>query len=191
MKDQDESKVDGIERRDHFRVMDVLPVIMRKLEAPVEPLRSRILRGFVPENEICPGQTEPGFQGQISPDIRRMLERIENKLNRILEKLQIPMEDTACIPEQPACLSAIGIRLKAPEGFNVNDIVEIKLRIKLQIPVWLLLYGHIARMVPGEEGSLDAAVSFFDLDEEIHESLIRYTLQKQREMIRKERGYVD
>lgn len=191
MKDQDEGKLDGIERRNHFRVMDLLPVIMRKLEAPEVLPRSRILRGFVPENEICPEPTESDAQDPLGTDVRRRLERMETKINQILEALQIPIEDAACIQEQPACLSATGIRLKVPEGFDLDDVVEIKLRIKLQIPVWLLLYGHIARMVPAEDGSIECAIAFFDLDEELHELLIRYTLQKQREMIRKERGYAD
>jgi hypothetical protein len=191
MKEQEDSKADCVERRDHFRVMDALPVIIRKLEALPEPMRAKILRGFVPEHEIQVSTETLDALGGISSDLRRILERMETKINQILEKLQIPTEDIPCTPEQPVCLSATGIRFKAANGFNLNDLVEIKLRITLQAPTWLLLYGQITRMVPGDDGGIETAVAFFELSEEIREMLIRYTLQKQREMIRKERGYSD
>jgi len=177
------------EKRTHFRVEDVLPVSVRKVEGAGQCLKSRMVRGFFPGCGVPTFEDSNEDDASIPPALRKMLFQIDTKLNLILEKLYLSGEEMVCVDSRPVSLSASGIRLCTKAGFALGDLAEVKLLVLSEGAAWLVLYGRVARLAPSECGGQDTAIAFTEMEDEVREALIRYTLRRQRELIRKERGY--
>jgi c-di-GMP-binding flagellar brake protein YcgR len=54
-------------------------------------------------------------------------------------------------------------------------------------PVGILTHGKVVKMQETGNGEYDVGLSFVDIDEEVRDAIIQYTLKRQREIIRKQR----
>jgi hypothetical protein len=184
----DDVSASAPEKRAHFRVDDVLPVIVRKVQPEGECTNSRVFRGmFRGLSSTILEETEENQQLPVA--LRRMLAQIDAKLNLILEKLFLTRDEFGQAERRPVCLSAAGVRLQTAVELAVGDMAEITVMVMTEGATWLVLYGRVARTVATDCGEREIAVAFLDMEEDVREILIRYTLQRQREIIRKERGY--
>jgi hypothetical protein len=176
------------ERRRYFRVDDVLPVLVRKVTGDLHCLKARVFQGLVcavPAN--IPG--EELLDDTIPPGLMRLLLNINAKLDFVIDHLFLQAEGVAKAESRRVSLSAAGLGVHCGEPFALGDTMEVKLMLPLNAPVWVLLYGQVSRCSPVECGGHDLAVDFFDMDEEVRSVLNQYTLKRQREIIRKEKGY--
>jgi PilZ domain len=175
------------EKRAYFRVDDVLPLIVRRLDpATGIGLKSRVIPGFGVGLTNFVGD-DSAENESIPPALQAMLMQIDNKLNLILEKLFLADAELAHVESREISISAAGMRFKAWESVNVGDTVEIKLLILSQEAIWLVLFGMVKRMEPVEGGVNEVAIEFLEMEESVQEALIRYTLRRQGEIIRKQR----
>jgi c-di-GMP-binding flagellar brake protein YcgR len=176
------------ERREYFRVEDVLPLKVKRVRENTEFVRSRVFSGFFSGFGIsC--LCEDGPDESISPHLWKLLVDMNTKLGLILDKLYLDGEGLAKAESRQVSLSASGIRFPTREEFSVGDFVEVKMLIPVHPPAWIVVYGNVARLCGLAEGAFEVAVDFIEMDDEVRDVINYYTLKRQREMIRRQRGY--
>lgn len=168
------------ERREFFRIDDIIAISARKI-CPVEKKASRITRGEIIELSEF-DQPDPS----ISPKLWRLLNEINGKLNMILKILDKDYKDMVDYRYQKVNLSAGGIRFISDEPVSKGDIMEVMMQLNTCPPLNIITYGEVVR-VNEKDSKYEVALSFKDAEDEIKEAILRYTLQRQREIIKKER----
>lgn len=173
------------ERREYFRVTDVLPITAKKIENMVGK-KSRVLSGAY----SCLANVtvaEDLNDGIVNPRLIRMLCEMNAKLDLILEKLAGNQDEPGAAEAQEVSLSASGVSFGTPEELAVGDLVEVKMLLPLHPPVWLVLYGNVTRMVREESEKYKVGVQFIEMEDETRDVLSYYTIKRQREIIMKQR----
>ncbi len=185
MADGVEAKESCTERREYFRVTDVLSIVVKKIENMVGK-KARILSGFF----SCLANVnvaEDLNDGKINPKLVQMLCEMNAKLDLILEKLSGNREEPGNVEPQEVSLSASGISFHTPDEFSLGDLVEVKMLLPLRPPTWIVLYGNVSRVVMEEDGGHEVAVHFGEMEDEARNLLSYYTIKRQREIIMQQR----
>lgn len=168
------------DRREFFRIDDMIAISARKI-FPVEKKSSRITRGEIIELSEF-DRPDPS----INPKLWRLLNEINGKLNMILKILDKDYKDMVDYRYQKVNLSAGGIRFISDEPVSKGDIMEVMMKLNTCPPLNIITYGEVVR-VNEKDSKYEVALSFKDAEDEIKEAILRYTLQRQREIIKKER----
>ncbi len=166
------------ERREFFRIDDIIAISARKI-CPVEKKASRITKGEIIELSEF-DQPDPS----ISPKLWRLLNEINEKLNLLLQGLEKDYKGVYEPRYQKVNLSAGGIRFISDEPVSKGDIMEISMRLNTCPPLDIITYGEVVR-VSERNSKYEIAISFKDTENEIRETILRYTLQRQRELLKK------
>jgi len=167
------------ERREYFRVKDVLQVAVKKLP-PFSVLPSSRVVGYpvsIASDVVVAPET-------VDPFIVRQFQAIHQKLDAILEYLCLDKLGFVDMEYQEVDLSAGGIRFSSPEKFEEGDIVEIKLVLPTAPPFYIICYGVVKRCTNCAEKS-ELAVEFTNMSEDIRSIIMKYVLQRQRQDIRR------
>lgn len=169
--------------RQYFRVDDAFPVDLRKVEnIPIK--RSRVFLGYPAEREDAeveaPDET-------ISPKLWKLLTDINTKLSLILEKLQFDDEGFVKAEVRHVNVSASGIKFRIDEKVDVGDTVEIKMLLPTCPPTGIITYGSVVRSKDLGNNQYEVALHFTDIEDEVRDEIIQYTLKRQRELIRRQR----
>ncbi len=167
------------ERREFFRIDDIISITARRI-TPDKKGPSRIIYGEL----INPYEFEEP-DPSINPKLWRLLTEINTKLNILMERLN-PVDDRALPVQQRVNISAGGIRFVTDEEVSRGDMMEIKMLLPTCPPLNIITYGEVVRAVE-KDGRYEVALSFRETEEEVREAILRYTLQKQRELLRKKR----
>ncbi len=171
--------ITGEERRSFFRVDDAFPIKIKKIDK--KPLLSRFLTYYAPskQNSI---ETE-----YYDDAIMRSLLEINRKLDYLINTIILKEEGLSFEEIKPVNISASGIRLEMEEKAEVGDVVELKMVLPSHPPVALVTYGEVVRVDEKEVNGktiYDTAVKFTEMSEEIRDEIIRYTLKREREIIK-------
>lgn len=170
--------------RQFFRVDDAFPVDLRKIEGTIPVKRSRVFFGYpVERNE----QEVEAPDETISPRLWKLLTDINTKLSLILEKLQFDEEGFINAEVRHVNVSASGIRFRTDKKVEVGDTVEIKMLLPTCPPTGIITYGSVVRSRDLGDGKYEVALHFTDIEDEVRDEIIQYTLKRQRELIRKQR----
>ncbi|MFN3480715.1 MAG: PilZ domain-containing protein [Thermodesulfovibrionales bacterium] len=169
--------------RQYFRVDDAFPVDLKKVEnIPIK--RSRVFLGYPAERENveveAPDET-------ISPKLWKLLTDINTKLSLILEKLQFDEEGFIKAEMRHVNVSASGIKFRVDEKVEIGDTVEIKMLLPTCPPTGIITYGSVVRSKDLGNGQYEVALHFTDIEDEVRDEIIQYTLKRQRELIRRQR----
>lgn len=169
--------------RQYFRVDDAFPVDLKKVEnIPIK--RSRVFLGYPAEREEAevdaPDET-------ISPKLWKLLTDINTKLSLILEKLQFDEEGFIKAEVRHVNVSASGIKFRVDEKVDIGDTVEIKMLLPTCPPTGIITYGSVVRSKDLGNGQYEVALHFTDIEDEVRDEIIQYTLKRQRELIRRQR----
>ncbi len=186
MKKSDTPQVGPGERRNFFRVDDILPVIDKKIDLDISCIKARVLFGlqFPGEPAIYP---ENPPDPSVSPALWKILLDIHNKLNLVLDALHPEVQCLSQAKNTPVSLSASGLRFTTDSPYQMGDLLEVRILLHLQYPLWLVLYGHVVKKTSLSESLQDVAIRFCDMDEEIRDKISQYCLKRQREIIREQR----
>jgi hypothetical protein len=190
MDDDERSRDAGSERRKYFRVDDILPVVVKIVDGDRSRVKAKICSGFSP-GVGCRMTHEEVHDERIPLRLWEMLVDIQTKLGLILEKLFQQSEGLTQAECKPVTLSAAGIGLLTRETFVLEQFVEVQMLLTIHSPVWFVVYGEVTRFVAMESGENEVAIRFADMDDDIRDMINFYTLKRQRELIRKQRGYGD
>lgn len=170
------------QKRSYFRVDDAFPVEAKRLKDDAPYKKSKIFRGYdveTPDLDL-PDET-------INPRLWQMLVDINAKLTMILDRLNFESEGFKKSEEKMVNLSASGIRFTTNEKVVPGDKLEVKMLLPTGPPVGIVTYGDVIRANEIRDGQYEVSLHFSDMDEEVREEIIRYAINRQREMIRKER----
>lgn len=187
MQDQGEAKECLNERRDYFRVNDVLPILVRKVES-MAGKKSRILSGYLAGLVNSSHQEDPN-DGTVNPKLWKMLCEMNSKLDLILEKLFSSEEMLGCPEAKEVSLSASGVSFGFPTELSLGDLMEVKMLLPMHPPVWIVLYGNVSRVTTEGMGEYNVAVKFTEIEDEVRDVLSYYTIKRQREIIVKQRSF--
>ncbi len=170
------------EKRSYFRVDDTFPVEVRKIRDDIPHRKSKIFRGYDVEKADIELPDE-----NINPKLWQLLVDINTKLTMILDRLRFESEGFKRGEEKLVNLSASGMRFTMNEKVMPGDKLEIKMLLPTGYPVGIVTYGNVVRTNDIGDGLYEVSVHFSDMDEEVREEIIRYAINRQRELIRKER----
>lgn len=183
MVDDAEAKECFTERREYFRVTDVLPIILKKVEN-MAGKKSRVLSGHFSGLAVA-SCSEDLLDGSINPKLVRMLCDMNSKLDLILDKLFSASEEIANAEAKEVSLSVSGVSFSISTRLDQGDLIEIKMFLPLHPPVWILLYGKVARVRDLDNDQYEVALQFTDVEDEVMDILSYYTIKRQREVIMK------
>lgn len=178
---------DGLrERREYFRVNDVLPILVKKVENMVGK-KSRIISGYF-AGLGSTNHAEDLSDATINPKLAKMLCEMNSKLDLIIEKIFSGEETLGCPEAKEVCLSATGVSFGFPNELNLGDLTEVKMLLPMHPPVWIVLYGNVVRVTTEGMGEYNIAVKFNEMEDEVRDLLSYYTIKRQREIIVKQRA---
>lgn len=116
------------------------------------------------------------------------LSRIEEKLDRVLEKLDPESRSEEMVAYGTAQnISGAGVKLILEEALEAGQLVLISLSVPGFSIGFLQAYGEVVRVAPSkgrDQGSFETSIKFLAISEEEREKLIAYAFQKQRQVIR-------
>jgi hypothetical protein len=171
----DPSRADQVEQREAFRINDTLPIAVHKIEGEEGSSGPERDLNLPFENPTSDLEKE-----NISPQLWKMLVHINQKLDRILERIPV---DLLSAPAQPVNLSSSGIKVKVKKSFGLDEPVRIKMLLPTLPVKELLISGRVMRIKALPEGEYEVALHFQDLDDTVKNEIIRYTLNQQRKTI--------
>jgi hypothetical protein len=188
MEQDDQAKSANEERRKYFRVDDVLPVVIKRIEDDPAKTKAMVCPGFFPGFGHAAAYDKPP-DASVHPQLWDLLLEINSKLNLVLEKLCFENEGLTRAESKQVSLSAAGIRIRTRARYDLGATLEVQMLINTTGPVWVVVYGEVARLVDLADGECEVAINFFDMEDDVRDLINLYTLKRQREIIRKQRGY--
>lgn len=200
-------------RRENFRIDDLLATSVQKIESGVLPM-ARIIPVALSDSGRLGGGLQP-FPHEIDPSFALMLLEANAKLDLLFEFHRLPRSgeekdlkpsltqlllqlnaklDALLDLQQIArprettrvgavSLSASGIKLISHESLAAGDLVEVHLLLTTDQPCWIIVGGSVARATPLPEGGNEVAVRFATENRAIQDAIATYALRKQKEQL--------
>jgi hypothetical protein len=172
------------DRREYFRVEDLLPTSIKKIDEELAKMKGKTIPGL--QSGIgCPTGIEETPEDSINPVLWRMLTEINRKLTVLLDNMYLTSQGLANIQVEKVSISASGMRVLCDENFEPGDYVEIKILLTANTSFWVVLYGRVIRVTQFDSSKWEVGIEFFDMGDEVRNSLSAYMISRQREMIQK------
>ena len=181
-------------RRDRFRIDDVLPVRDRPLSTQeFEEARHRIgvrarqcsmLRKIV-GRDVFDREAE---RGAISPELADALGSLDAKLDYLISLNMVNDANRYGLEERPVNLSASGCAFTTDEAYRVGDPLEVVLMLPVFPPIILELLAEVVRVEQVSATRWRIGVRFFFRSEDEEEAITRYVFRRHREQIRMRRA---
>jgi len=178
--------VQSVEHQSSLRVEDVLLIALKKIEDD-SCTKAMIYSGFYSGiglsvlEEDLPDET-------INPRLWKKLISIDAKLNLILEKLIQNSDGFNRAQNRQLSLSEEDVRILTPDVFATGDLVEIKILLPFNSPVWVVIYGMVSqfRIIVSEENEVWIRLS--EMADDVKQIMGYYLFNRQREIVRKLRS---
>jgi hypothetical protein len=176
---------DRLEQSFPLMYQDVLPVALERLlegeplpRAEIEPTPANEPDAFRPDELIADG---------VSELVWRKLVSIERKLDFLLEMIAMDQRTTTGFSYLPVVLNEYGLRVKTGMPVSEKDRVRIRVRIPVIPPTYLMAAGIVARIGEERDGQRDVVIGWVDVDDAALRLIRFYAMNRQREVIRKQR----
>ncbi|MGD0884136.1 MAG: PilZ domain-containing protein [Thermodesulfovibrionales bacterium] len=170
------------EKRGYFRVDDVFPVRYQRVTENVPLKKSTVL-----SQDVIEMSDTDLPDGTVSPKLWKMLDSMNAKLNMILERLNLESAGLTTAENKMVNVSATGIRMSLQDRSDIGDIYEIKMLLPTTPPVGIETYGRVVRARDIGNGEYEVGLQFIEMEDDVRDEIIRYTLKRQREVMLKER----
>lgn len=178
--------VQSVEHQSSLRVEDVLLIALKKIEDD-SCTKAMIYSGFYSGiglsvlEEDLPDET-------INPRLWKKLISIDAKLNLILEKLIQNSDGFNRAQNRQVSLSEEDVRILTPDVFATGDLVEIKILLPFNSPVWVVIYGMVSqfKIIVSEENEVWIRLS--EMADDVKQIMGYYLFNRQREIVRKLRS---
>lgn len=168
--------------REYFRIDDVVPMVVRKVEEN-EPLNvSRSIPFF--DVGVLAAEA-PDID--IHPKLWQMLVNIQTMLGMLLERFDLETAGFLQSEKKRVNMSATGMRFQTRERYAVGDKLEIKMLLPARPPFGVLVYGDVIRADDMGDGENEIALRYCDIGDDLRDEIIQYSLMRQREIIRNSR----
>jgi hypothetical protein len=181
------------EKRDYFRVDDVISVVANPVNLMNEKEKD-LLKNAASSNTFTffgdeDRSTIDGLQG--SPEsaggekLYEALKEMNTKLDFLINHLIMEKEGLSSAEKKLVNISASGIKFTVKHPVKEKDILEIKLLLPTFPPVAVFAYGEVKRVKALEDETYEIALEYLNMGETVRDEIIQYTLDHQRETIRK------
>jgi len=175
--------VQTVGQQSSYHVEDVLLIALKKIE-DASCIKAMIYSGFysgiglsVLEDDL-PDET-------ISPKLWKKLISIDAKLNSILEKLIQNSDGFNQAQNRKVSVSEDDVRILAPDDFTTGDLIEIKMLLPLNTPVWIILYGRVLHVGIVTTEQNEIWIQFSEMADDVRQIMGYYLMNRQREIVRK------
>jgi hypothetical protein len=172
------------EKREYFRVEDLLPVSIRKIDEELALMKGKTIPGL-PSCVGYPTNIEEIPDDSISPVLWHMLTEISQKLNILLDNMYLTNHGLTDITVKRVSLSASGIRVVCDESFDPGDCVEARILLTANVSFWVILYGKVVRATQLDGSRWEVGIEFLEMGDEVKNELSAYMISRQRETIHK------
>lgn len=181
---REEFETQGRERREYFRVEDLLPASIRKIDAESAHMKGKTIPGL-PSGVGYPTSHDDTPDESINPVLWQRLTEISQKLDVLLDNMYLTSQGLTNIKVKRVSLSASGIRVVCDESFDRGDCVEIRILLTANASFWVILYGEVIRVTQIDASRCEVAIEFFEMGDEVRDAISAYMISRQREMIHK------
>jgi len=172
------------ERREYFRVEDLLPTSIKKIDEELAKMKGKTIPGL--QSGIgCPAGIEENPEDAINPVLWRMLTEINRKLTVMLDNMYLTSQGLTNIQVKKVSISASGMKAVCDESFDSGDCVEIKILLTANTSFWVVLYGRVMRVTQIDASKWELGIEFFEMGDEVRNALSAYMISRQREMIQR------
>ncbi len=193
MSDEKKEKTAEQEKRNFFRVDDIISVVA----SPVQ-IDEKSFQGFA-ETAMSSkafslmdvtGISEPVpdeivSEPQDNSRLYRMMTEIKTKLDFIINHIMLEKEGLLEPEKKFVNISASGIRFTVDHPVKEGDIMEIKLLLPTYPPVAVFAYGEVKRVIDLPDNQYDVAIEYINMEDSVRNEIVKYTMSHQRETIRK------
>jgi hypothetical protein len=173
------------ERRQYFRVDDVFPVASKKVDSESAFRGAKMLLEHQYDAELPDADLQ---DKTINPALWNMLVNINRKLGMIMEHLHLQSEGLVKIEPAKVNISASGMRFVVNERLEKDDVVEVKMLLPTHPPTAIVAYSNVVRVDATKDDKYDIALIFSHMNDDVREEIIRYTINRQREIIKKHKS---
>jgi hypothetical protein len=172
------------DRREYFRVEDLLPTSIKKIDEELAKMKGKTIPGL--QSGIgFPTGIEENPEESINPVLWRMLTEINRKVTVLLDNIYLTSQGLMNIQVKKVSISASGMRVLCDESFDPGDFVEIKILLTANTSFWVVLYGKVMRVTQFDASKWEVGIEFFEMGDEVRNALSAYMISRQREMIQK------
>jgi hypothetical protein len=172
------------DRREYFRVEDLLPTSIKKIDEELAKMKGKTIPGL--QSGIgFPTGIEENPEESINPVLWRMLTEINRKVTVLLDNMYLTSQGLMNIQVKKVSISASGMRVLCDESFDPGDFVEIKILLTANTSFWVVLYGKVMRVTQFDASKWEVGIEFFEMGDEVRNALSAYMISRQREMIQK------
>lgn len=181
------------EKRGFFRVDDVIPVVANPVsftnEADKKVIKDTATSQAFPlfdletEQERIDEERFP--EGSGDSRMYEMLKEMKAKLDFLINHLLVEKEGLLSTEKKMVNISASGVRFTVKQPVSEKDVMEIKLLLPTYPPVAVFAYGEVKRVKKLDDDTYEVALEYLNMGESVKNKIIQYTLDHQREYIRK------
>jgi len=169
------------EKREYFRVEDLLPTSIKKLEESPGDMRGKTIPGL-PSALGCPGTIEE-IPDSMNPALWRILTEINQKLSILLDNMYLANKGLADVKVKRISLSETGLRVTVNERLDPGDWVEARILLTANTSYWVVVYGQVIRSRLVEMDGWEVAIEFSETGDEVRNAISSYLICRQRETI--------
>jgi hypothetical protein len=170
------------EKRGYFRVEDLLPTSIKKIDKAHAKMKGKTIPGLQ-SGLGYPTSSDEIPDNSVNPLIWRMLTEINQKLTVLLDNMYLTSQGLINIQVKRVSISASGMRTICDESFEPGDCVEIRMLLTANTSFWVVLFGKVIRVTQVDGSRWEVGIEFFDMGDEVRNTVSAYMISRQREMI--------
>lgn len=176
---------DRLEQFFPLMYQDVLPVALERLSEE-EPLPRAEIESM-PAKEPDAFRPDELAEDGVSELVWRKLVSIERKIDFLLETIAMDQRRAARFSYLPVVLNEYGLRVRTGISMSEKDRMRIRVRMPVVPPTYLMVTGIVARILDERDGQTDVVIRWIDVDDSVLRLIRFYAMNRQREVIRKQR----
>jgi hypothetical protein len=170
------------ERREYFRVEDLLPTSIRKVDENYARIKGKTIPGLQPSIGY-PTAPDEMDDNSINPVLMHKLNEINQRLELLMNHMNLISYGLANINVKMVSISSSGIRVICDDYFKPGEFVETKILLTANTSYWVILYGRVVRSIEAGESQWETGIEFLEMGDEVRNTLSSYIISRQREMI--------
>lgn len=168
--------------REFFRIEDVIPMVITKVDKSNTARRSRILTGYHSDMPtVIREETQGSVDENLHPLLLKKLGEIDAKVSLILERLYLESEGLFKADNYRVNISGSGISFIDHNRYDAGEVVELKMLLSTYPTVAVHTYGQILNVGEHEQDFYKMGARFIDIDEDIRTEIIQFTMRRERE----------
>jgi hypothetical protein len=175
----------GKEKRKFQRITTLMPFEVRKVDT--QELESCSLQCQVSKGAIVLDDSTPP---QVKDEcLNQWLYMLNTKLDYLISHSVSRQNSSIFMEVEPLNISGNGMSIITKKGFNVGDILEMRVIIQTYPAKILHLYGKVVRAegTPNRPASRTLGISFLDTNEEVQNEILKFDFKKHKEKLIKKK----